>query len=203
MIGPLTTAPPSARRATALPSRWCGHNQASTTPGLDAGNVTPLWRPGGGSCRCRSCRTVYGCRERVWSPAPDEPGSRCHVRTAARRHRPARRVPARRAGRAPRAAPPQHHHRRGDRATRRRCRPGRAPAGCGLAAAAPGPAWSRRRLRAAVLMPAHARAGKARHPHPRPGLGQPGARRPATGTSTRCSGPRRSTGGCFRRTGPT
>ena len=78
--------------------------------------------------------------------------------------RPARRAPACRAGRPPRAAPPEHRHRRGDRAARRRRRPGRAPSRCALPAAAPGPACSGRRLRAAVLKPAHARTGETRHP---------------------------------------
>ena len=63
-----------------------------------------------------------------------------------------RRDPARRAGRPPRAAAPEHRHRRGDRAARRRRRPGDAPNRCVLPAAAPQPACSRRRLRAAVLI---------------------------------------------------
>ena len=77
----------------------------------------------------------------------------------ARHHRPARRVPACRAGRPPRSAPPEHRHRRRDRAARRRRRPGRAPGGCALSAAAPGSTCSCGRLRAAVLITAHARAG--------------------------------------------
>src|SRR5690348_5218880 len=50
-----------------------------------------------------------------------------YLKKADNGRRPARCAPARRAGRPPRAAPPQHRHRRGDRAAcRRRC-PGRAP----------------------------------------------------------------------------
>jgi len=60
MIWPLTIAPPSGLPATVLTSRWCGHNQASTTPGLDAGNVTPLWRPGGDLAECLLTRPGRG-----------------------------------------------------------------------------------------------------------------------------------------------
>jgi hypothetical protein len=55
-------------------------------------------------------------------------------------------------GRPPGTAPPEHRHRRRDRAARRRRRPGGAPGRYALPAAAPGPACSRRRLRAAVLI---------------------------------------------------
>ena len=48
-------------------------------------------------------------------------------------------APARWAGRPPRAAPPQHRHRRGDRAACRRRRPGRAPARRALPATTPSP----------------------------------------------------------------
>ncbi len=82
----------------------------------------------------------------------------------ARHHRPARCVPACRAGRPPRSAPPEHRHRRGDRAARRRRRPGRAPGGCAFPATAPGRTCSRGRLRTAVLITAHARTGETRHP---------------------------------------
>jgi len=84
----------------------------------------------------------------------DTPEGRCH-RSLPRHHRPARCAPARRAGRPPRAAPPEHRHRRGDRAARRHRRPGRAASRCAVPAAAPGSACSRRRLRAAVLITAH------------------------------------------------
>ncbi len=82
----------------------------------------------------------------------------------ARHHRPPRCVPACRAGRPPRSAPPEHRYRRGDRAARRRRRPGGPPGGCAFPAAAPGPACSRGRLRAAILITAHARTGETRHP---------------------------------------
>jgi len=82
----------------------------------------------------------------------------------ARHHRPARCVPACRAGRPPRSAPPEHRHRRGDCAARRRRRPGRAPGGCAFPATAPGRTCSRGRLRTAVLITAHARTGETRHP---------------------------------------
>jgi hypothetical protein len=49
------------------------------------------------------------------------------------------------------AAPPEHRRRRGDRAARRRGRPGRAPGRRALPAGAPPPARSRHRQRAAVL----------------------------------------------------
>jgi hypothetical protein len=80
----------------------------------------------------------------------------------ARHHRPARRVPTCRAGRPPRSAAPEHRHRRGDRAARRRRRPSHAPGGCAFPAAAPEPTCSRSRLRAAVLkrlMPEPGRQG--------------------------------------------
>ena len=98
--------------------------------------------------RAAPARSVPGVTE------PDATGP------SPRRHRPARRAPARRAGRPPRAAPPEHRRRRGDRATRRRRCPGRAPSRCTFPAAAPGTRGPGRRLRAAVLLPAHARAGK-------------------------------------------
>ena len=82
----------------------------------------------------------------------------------ARHHRPPRCVPACRAGRPPRSAPPEHRYRRGDRAARRRRRPGGPPDRGALPAAAPGPACSRGRLRAAILITAHARTGETRHP---------------------------------------
>jgi hypothetical protein len=82
----------------------------------------------------------------------------------ARRHRPTRHAASCRAGRPPRAAPPEHRHRRGDRAARRNGRPGRAPGQYTVPAAAPGPGCSRRRLRAAVLITAHARAGESKAP---------------------------------------
>ena len=74
--------------------------------------------------------------------------------------RPARRAPACRADRPPRSAPPEHRHRRGDRAARRCHRPGRAPGRRAFPVAAPGPSCSRRRLRAAVLITA--RPGRGR-----------------------------------------
>ncbi len=54
-------------------------------------------------------------------------------------------------GRPPRAAPPQHRHRRRDRPARRRRRPGRAPRRCARPAAAPAPTCSSGRLRPPVL----------------------------------------------------
>ena len=59
----------------------------------------------------------------------------CCYRSLPRRHRPGRRASARRAGGPPRAAPPEHRHRRGDRAARCGRRPGRAP---GRRAGSPG-----------------------------------------------------------------
>ena len=121
-----------------------------------------------GDRRKRRCKSgVSSNRTRtVSSTVPGviirQPG--CHRPVPPRRHRPAGRTPARRAGRPPCAAPPEHRHRGGDRAAHRRRRPGRAPGRCAFPAAAPGPACSRRRLRAAVLITAHARAGEARHP---------------------------------------
>ncbi len=90
---------------------------------------------------------------------------------------------ARRAGRPPRTAPPEHRHRRGDRAARRRCRPGRAPARRALPATTPTPARSRRWQRAAVLI--RHRRGRPRAPRhegvittvsPTPGRPAAGAR---------------------------
>ena len=97
-----------------------------------------------------------------YSPGCDR--ARCH-RSLSRRHRPAGRAAAPRAGRPPRSVPPEHRHRRGDRAARRGRRLGRAPSWCAFPAAASALACPRRRLRAAVLRTAHApgrdRAGKA------------------------------------------
>ena len=53
------------------------------------------------------------------------------------RHRPARHAGVCQAGRAARAAPPEHRHRCGDRATRRHRRTGRAPGGCAEPKVAP------------------------------------------------------------------
>ena len=61
-----------------------------------------------------------------YSPGCDR--ARCY-RSLPRQHRPVRRAPARRAGCLPRAAPPEHRHRCGDRAARRGRRPGRLQAG--------------------------------------------------------------------------
>ena len=102
---------------------------------------------------CPACRAA-GPGPFFYSPGCDR--ACCH-RSLPRRHRPVRHAPVRRAGRPPRAAAPEHRHRCGDRAARRGRRPGRAPGRCAVPAAAPGPACSRRRVRAAVLITAHAR----------------------------------------------
>ena len=100
---------------------------------------------------CRSppheCRTVRSCSSEICRLAPTS----VHLDVIAPSPDPFP-VPARWPGRPPRAAPPEHCHRRGDRAAGRRRRPGRAPNRCVLPAATPGPACPRRRLRAAVLI---------------------------------------------------
>jgi hypothetical protein len=110
--------------------------------------------------RQRCCKSgVSGNRTRTVSstvPGCDRARDDTRCRRCLLRHRPTRCAPACRAGCPPRAAPPEHRHRRGDRAARRCRRPGRAPGGCAVPAAAPGPARSRGRLRAAVLIGAHA-----------------------------------------------
>ena len=80
---------------------------------------------------CPACRAA-GPGPVLYSPGCDR--ACCH-RSLPRRHRPGRRASARRAGGPPRAAPPEHRHRRGDRAARCGRRPGRAP---GRRAGSPG-----------------------------------------------------------------
>ena len=124
-----------------------------TTPETDTwtGQAPP------GDRRKRRCKSgVSGNRTRTVSSTVPGVTEFCY--------RPARRAPACRAGRPPRAAPPEHRYRGGDRAARGRRRPGRAPGRYAVPAAAPLPTRSRRRLRAAVLITAHALTGEARHP---------------------------------------
>ena len=102
-------------------------------------------------------------RDRSFFCSPGCEPARCH-RSLLRHHRPVRRATARRAGRPPRPAPPEHRHRRRDRAAHRGRRTSRAPNRCAFPAAEPGPECSRRRLRAAVLKTAQAWAGQARRP---------------------------------------
>jgi DNA invertase Pin-like site-specific DNA recombinase len=101
-----------------------------TREGLDAARARG--RTGGRKPKLSAAKAVT-VRRMYQATGPD--GKRLHTVT----------------GRPPRAAPPQHRHRRGDRAARRRRRPGRTPARRALPAPTPAPARPRRRQRAAVL----------------------------------------------------